>query len=216
MKILHATLAAVLLCSAGLAQEIDPCVDAIELTAPGHYRFWFGYRSTFSINVALTTGMTDGVAHSAPPTIFMPGRAYAVFWSDGDSMWKVGNKTATASMGFQSLHPREFLDNERPFVPGAVIWFDFRPIVENGENKYIFRWWRRDKVTGKIPNELAWQDGDWTKTPRPESVTYTLVLTGVDLTAARTRLGLGQSEPNDRRALINEALRQIDTLTSTP
>jgi hypothetical protein len=44
-------------------------------------------------------------------------------------------------------------------------------------------------------------------------VTYTLVLTDADRIAALARLGLTASPDNNKRALINEAFRRIDTIS---
>jgi hypothetical protein len=212
------------LASAAHAQHISPCVDAIELVPASNgtssmvYRFWFGYRSTFSAPVSLTPHLRGATANSTAPSTFVPGRHYAAFWVEGETVvWRVGGSVATASLGFHAAHPREFLDEERPFAQGGIVAFDFRTVNEGGANKYVFKWWRRNPVTGLIPNGLAWQDGgDWQTNPASGTVTYTLVLTDADRDAALTRLELSSTEENNRRALINEALRRVDTLTTTP
>ena len=56
----------------------------------------------------------------------------------------------------------------------------------------------------------------WQANPAPGTVTYTLVLTDADRDGALARLELSASDENNRRALINEALRRVDTLTTTP
>lgn len=201
------------------AQSISPCVDSIERTGPGHYRFWMGYNSSFSSPVPLSSTLHGANANSTIPSTFEPGRHYAAFWVEGgDIVWQVGSRTATASMNFQSTHPREFLDEERPFVPGGVLSFDFRTVVENGENKHLFKWWRRNPATAKVPGGLAWRDGtyDWQSNPASGTVTYTLVLSDSDRDAALARLGLSPTPENDRRALVNEALRRVDTLSTVP
>jgi hypothetical protein len=212
------------LASAIQAQHISPCVDAIELAPASNgsaamvYRFWFGYRSTFTAPVSLTTQLRGATANSTAPSAFVPGRHYAAFWVEGEKVvWKVGGSVATASLGFQVAHPREFVDEERPFSQGGVVAFDFRTVNEGGANNHVFKWWRRNPATGLIPDGLAWQDGgDWQTNPASGTVTYTLVLSDADRDAALTRLELSASDENNRRALINEALRRVDTLTTAP
>jgi hypothetical protein len=110
------------------AQSITPGVDAIERVSPGFYRYWFGYRSTFSSNVTLTSNVNA----TTRTDTFTPGRTFALFSASEGTVWQLAGSTATATYSFYTNFQqpnRPLLDQEKPFAGGGVLWFDYRTVT---------------------------------------------------------------------------------------
>jgi hypothetical protein len=220
MKSLIAVIiAAVLLPWQSRAQDITPCVDAIEQVSPGTYRYWFGYRSTFSTSVTLTTTVSVGFqnpVHTSRADTFKTGRHFALFHAQQFTVWNIGGRTAYADYNFYSAYqsaadrPLDILP-EKPFAARGVLWFIPRTVVQDGVTTYEFRWWRRDPATGFMIDGLPWYI-DNTAAPI-NSVTQVVVVTQADKADALTRLGLASNTQNDQRAIVNAALRKVDGIS---
>lgn len=83
---------------------ISPVTECIDINNDNTYTAHFGYNNNNNVNVNIPSGgdnkLVGSVISGVPPTDFSPGRHYKVFsinWSSGNLVWKLGNRTATAS-----------------------------------------------------------------------------------------------------------------------